>query len=75
MVQSGYFPGSSIHCVATRDGVVVIAGNAVDKVKSSDKAVPGSPEIVYDVPAFKPVQPSFGGGKQDGYFAVFKLSK
>jgi hypothetical protein len=75
MLQSGYFPGSGINCVAARNGTVVIAGSASGKVTSSDKSVKDSPDITYGVPTYKPVQPAFAGGKQDGYFAIFKAPK
>ncbi len=72
MKQAGYFPGSEIHCVAARSGVIVIAGSAREENTTSDKSNPGAPTLTYPVPRFKPLQPDYGGGKKDGWFAVFR---
>jgi len=74
MVKAGYFPGSDIRCLAARDGLVVIGGSASEKCMGRDRSIPNAPEITYAVPTYKPIQPAFGGGKKDGYFAVFRVS-
>jgi hypothetical protein len=74
LLQAGYFPGSTINCVAARNGLIVIGGHAVERNTGRDENVPNSPEVIYGVPTYRPVQPAFGGGKTDGYFAVFRLS-
>jgi len=75
MVQAGYFPGSDMQCLDARNGLVVIGGSAPEKATGSDKSIPNAPEITYAVPCYKPIQQAFGGGKKDGYFAVFQLSR
>jgi hypothetical protein len=74
MVQAGYFPGSDIKCVDARNGLVVIGGSATEIAKGSDKSVPNAPEITYAVPCYKPIQPAYGGGQKDGYFAIFRVT-
>ena len=72
MLQSGYFPGTDVSCVAARDGLVVIAGKAVEWAKNGDKNKPDQPPISYPTAVFHPVQPAYGGGEKDGWFAVFR---
>ncbi len=72
MKQCGYFPGTSVTCVATGRGVAVIAGNALESAKGSDRTKPNAPEITYPTALHQPVQPQFGGGKKDAWFAIFK---
>ena len=66
MRQCGYFPGASLSCVACRNNYVVVAGTATQG--DTDKT-----GAIHDkTPLFRALQPDFGGGKQDAYFAVFK---
>jgi len=74
MRQCGYFPGTDIQCVAERDGLVVIGGKAVEKAKAGD-VKKGETQITYGVPTFKPLQPKFSGGRKDGYFAIFDVTR
>lgn len=75
MVQAGYFPGSDMKCVAARNGLVVVGGSASGKNTGQDKSKPNSTPFTYGVPSYKPLQPAFGGGKKDGYFAIFRVSR
>jgi hypothetical protein len=73
MLQCGYFPGTTIKSVAMHDDTVVIAGSAVAENKAKD---PGSgKESKYPTPTQNPVQPGYGGGDKDGWFAVLRLQK
>lgn len=72
MVQCGYFPGTTMKAVAYRKGVIVIAGSAVAQNKAKDPADPNAAEKSYPVPSFDALQPQFGGGERDGWFAVLR---
>ncbi|NBR84526.1 MAG: hypothetical protein EBS84_04335 [Proteobacteria bacterium] len=73
MQQCGYFQGTSIECVAFRNGHLVIGGSAVKESVSQDKTKPELKPVIVPVPLFKPLQGTFGGGNKDAWFAVFKL--
>ena len=73
MQQCGYFQGTSIECVAFRNGTLVIGGNAVKESVNQDKAKPEVKPVLAPVPQFKPLQSAFGGGNKDAWFAVFKV--
>ena len=73
MAQCGYFPGTKLNCVAYRNGSLVVGGTASKESVNRDKSMPAVPPVVEAVPQFEPIQPAFGGGTQDGWFAVFKV--
>lgn len=66
MLQCGYFPAANLGCVAVRGGTVVFAGSAKQYEDEPSKTT---------ARVFKPLQKEFGGGNQDGYFAVFQTGK
>ncbi len=69
MQQCGYFPGSTIKCVAQRGNAIVIAGSAVAGNTARGK---GQPDRPYPVPISHAAQATFGGGARDGYFVILK---
>lgn len=73
MQQCGYFQGTSVECVAYRNGTLVIGGTAVKESVSQDKSDPTSKSVTVPTPVFKPLQGTFGGGNKDAWFAVFKV--
>lgn len=73
MLQCGYFQGTSLDCVAYRNGHLVVAGTAAKESVNGDKSKPETKPVIAPVPQFKPLQREFGGGGKDGWFAVFKV--
>ena len=75
MLQSGYFPGTNVTSVACRNGLIVIAGDAPETAGGNDKSKPDSKPVFCPTPVYSPLQPKFGGGKKDGWFAVFQVGR
>lgn len=75
MLQCGYFPGTTMKAVAYRKNTIVIAGSAVAENKAKDPLKPDAPEKVYPVPVYEALQPKFGGGERDGWFAVLRAQQ
>ena len=73
LAQCGYFQGTSLDCVAYRNGYLVVAGTASKESVNGDKSKPDVKPVIAPVPQFKPLQREFGGGTKDGWFAVFKV--
>ena len=71
MVQCGYFPQSSIACVACGEGQVVIGGSA----KKEAVVKEGVAGTVDAVRVYNAMQGAFGGGDRDAYFVVLKCEK
>jgi hypothetical protein len=86
MLQCGYFPTCGIRTVARGGDVVVIAGQAKAPPAPAASAPAGKTvkvagatttigAVADKVRVFHPLQKHFGGGGQDGYFAVLKVGK
>ncbi len=66
LLQSGYFPGSSMSAVAVGAGRIAVAGAAPRHENEKTRAA---------VPTYRPLQKEYGGGARDGYFALFRPGK
>ena len=71
MLQCGYFPDVNVESVGCRNGLIVVAGSAKEKVREPDPAKPADAPPA--IPIYKSLQKSYGGGEKDGWFAIFKM--